>query len=230
MPQIIERAPVTVYTIDELSDAARAKALDAHRDIDVDTDWSDDTIELRCEMLAQYGFKDKIDIFFSGFWSQGDGASFTTETTFSDLLDAWRGWDNPLRGVDADFQVENQEKMPIDFEKYAVLHEADTDIRISFYRSSHMYAHYNTVSVRADFDPDLRMVNTNSSKLWTHDNLLLLCNEFIEELDAWRIEQCDTIYKDLESEYEHRTSDETILCYLRDYDILFLENGVRYED
>lgn len=82
MPRTIE---TTVYTYAELSDAAKAKARDWYRDMSRDDSfWHESTIENMVETLNAMGFsidtargsKTTPAIFFSGFWSQGDGACF----------------------------------------------------------------------------------------------------------------------------------------------------------
>lgn len=63
---------IEVYTLDEVKD----KALDKNRYINVeDIDWWEDTIDNWTGKLAEKGFED-ADIYFSGFYSQGDGACF----------------------------------------------------------------------------------------------------------------------------------------------------------
>lgn len=55
------------------------KLIEKHRDINVCFSWYDDTIEDFVAMLAkEYGIEVSTkDVAFSGFYSQGDGASFT---------------------------------------------------------------------------------------------------------------------------------------------------------
>lgn len=87
MPEIIE---TTVYQLDELSDAAKNEARAWYRQTGFDHDWFEfvfDDFERICAILGVelctvparlYGGDtgQKPCIFFSGFWSQGDGACF----------------------------------------------------------------------------------------------------------------------------------------------------------
>jgi len=80
-----------VYTIDELSDDARKKAFDNHRDWltnswNVDG-WAEYILEERKESLTKLGYKD-VKILFSGFSSQGDGACFTARVDISEWIKA----------------------------------------------------------------------------------------------------------------------------------------------
>jgi hypothetical protein len=69
-----------VFKIDELTEEARAKAVEKNRDINVDHRWWDDVYYNFKEEMMEIGFEvDKI--YFSGFYSQGDGACFEGRMT-----------------------------------------------------------------------------------------------------------------------------------------------------
>lgn len=70
---------ITTYSFEELTPEAQSKAINANRDINTDDNyWYEYTLEAQKEMLASYGFNN-ARIFFSGFYSQGDGACFTCD-------------------------------------------------------------------------------------------------------------------------------------------------------
>ena len=74
-----------VYTFEELSATSKEVAIENHRDVNTYEGWWDPIFEgIREEGLAA-GF-DITDIYFSGFWSQGDGAMFEYETINDTLL------------------------------------------------------------------------------------------------------------------------------------------------
>ncbi len=64
-----------VYTFDELSPAAKEVAITNHREINTYEGWWEPIYEDLTERAEEQGF-DVGDIYFSGFWSQGDGAMF----------------------------------------------------------------------------------------------------------------------------------------------------------
>lgn len=69
----------TIYKYDELpTEAAKAKARDWYRETGMSYDWWDAVYEDAKTILEAIGFTD-VDICFSGFGSQGDGASFTAK-------------------------------------------------------------------------------------------------------------------------------------------------------
>lgn len=65
-----------VYQYSELSEEAKEKARKWYRDGALDYEWWDSSFDWFRATGKAIGFEIK-DIFFSGFWSQGDGASFT---------------------------------------------------------------------------------------------------------------------------------------------------------
>lgn len=69
-----------VYKFNELSESAQQSAHESWltSDIPVDLDF---TIDQFTELLETIGFSN-IKIYYSGFWSQGDGASFTGQYTY----------------------------------------------------------------------------------------------------------------------------------------------------
>lgn len=75
---------VTVYNINELDEKAKAKVLDKYRYNSVDADWYHPVYDDFFADLERYGIE--ADIEFTGFYSQGDGASFITTTCDTDLL------------------------------------------------------------------------------------------------------------------------------------------------
>ena len=65
-----------VFTFAELSNSAKEVALENNRDINTHFDWYEPIYEGFKEQAEEVGFQVE-DMFFSGFWSQGDGAMFT---------------------------------------------------------------------------------------------------------------------------------------------------------
>src|SRR5690348_11309059 len=72
----------TVFQFDELSDAAKEKARDWYRTVSADDDfWQEGALDAIAEAGNLLGIEfdrkhSKRAIWFSGFWSQGDGASY----------------------------------------------------------------------------------------------------------------------------------------------------------
>ena len=74
-----------VYTFNELSATAKEVAIENHRDVNTYDGWWEPIFEGITEQAEQAGFH-VGNIYFSGFWSQGDGAMFEYTTVGDTLL------------------------------------------------------------------------------------------------------------------------------------------------
>ena len=81
----METRTYNVYKFNELNDEQKEKVVHNLRDINVDYDWSQWTIKDETIRLETLGYNN-AEIFFSGFWSQGDGASFTATGDIEKLV------------------------------------------------------------------------------------------------------------------------------------------------
>ncbi len=80
---------IDCFLFSELSSEQKAKVIEKYNDINTDHDWSQWTIDDWKEKLERQGFLSP-EIYFSGFWSQGDGASFTAEIDLEKFLSGRR--------------------------------------------------------------------------------------------------------------------------------------------
>jgi len=69
----------------ELNAEQKEKVIENYRDINIDCDWYSFTLDDWKEKLERQGFMSP-EIYFSGFYSQGDGASFTAEIDIPKFL------------------------------------------------------------------------------------------------------------------------------------------------
>lgn len=77
---------INLYNFDELTKEQQKKAIDNLRNINTDGDyWFEDIIREWKEKLTRQGFLSP-EIYFSGFCSQGDGASFKAEVDIEKFL------------------------------------------------------------------------------------------------------------------------------------------------
>jgi hypothetical protein len=124
MPRKIE---IVVYEFAELDIKVQEKVLEKfrHVNIEYDQDWYQPIVEDFDVDMANWGLS--VDVRFSGFGSQGDGASFTTDTCDTDLL---------IRKLH-----ESGHKIP----ENALLDSKD--FSVSIYRNGFSYAHEYTTYV-----------------------------------------------------------------------------------
>jgi hypothetical protein len=201
------------YTIDELSPEAREKALEANRQFEVEhIEWWDSTYDYwKTEKLAERGYED-VDISFRGFWSQGDGASFTAKSIDVVKWLKFHGYDKKQEGDSACFQWAN------DMYNYLAGDDPEIFAYASVKRTDHYYVHWNTVSVSLELESN------------SEDGLV---QKFIDlyEKNLWELlvddvkELSQEIYAELEKDHEYLTSDEAIVEAIKGNDIEFLENG-----
>lgn len=230
----------TLFSIDELSSDAQAKALDKLREKDYNTDyeWWECQLDVCKEALGYIGFYD-VDISFSGFHSQGDGASFTASYDSADI------------NMDKLAQTHTaMHKLMMSEGELRKAMSLTDDVRVTarVYRSSHHYSHERTVSVdeveirgseyevdqlegqqydldiddfedEESYDTAFQAINNKINQV--HE-LQELAREY---LDSIKNSLCQLIYDELEGEYEYLNSDPAVLEYARGDDVKFLECG-----
>jgi hypothetical protein len=213
MPAIIE---TTVFQINELSDEAREKARDWYRQNGFDYDWyefaNDDFaricdifgIELRTTAVQLYGggSRRKPCIWFSGFWSQGDGACFEGDYSYR------RGSAAAIRGY-----------APKDVELHRIADDLAEVQRRNFYqlraRSSHRgrYYHENCMEIGVERDsPAVQDMTPDAEDAVT---------EALRDLARW-------LYARLEEEYGHLASNEAVDAVIGMNEYSFTAEGRRF--
>lgn len=199
-----------IYSIEDVKKNEELKelVLEKNRDINVDNNyWFDDTLETWKERLREYGFIDP-DIRFSGFWTQGDGASFTSKDVYLDLY---------LKAFRPTAYSDRQIKLFLD-----LIRSYDV---VEFYvvRRDNRYVHEYTTSVWYDEYLD---------KFNRCPRLQRFLIQFIEYLRAYmqdKIEELNReIYKDLNDEYGYLESDEAVMEALEANGYEFTEDGRIY--
>lgn len=167
---------------EELTEDQKSKVIDDNRNINVDYDWQDYCIDDCKEIGNILGFEMK-DIFFRGFYSQGDGACFTGKFSYS------KGF---LHKIKKDYSFE-----PELINIASDLHEL---YRKSFYTVNGNITHRGHYSHERSMSLDFDTYYTDTKGLVDEDEWLDIIADFA----------C-LIYKRLESEYDYLTSDEQIM-------------------
>ena len=191
---------VKTYSFNELSDEAKQVAFNNNSEINVEVwDWYDCTKDDFHTILELIGF-DNIDSNFSGFYSQGDGASFSADYLYK------KGC---LKAV--------KQHAPNDTELHDIVegivsHQKGNGYLLSCEVSKRgNYCHSNTMYFSW-------CKNDNSCFDWK--------NDFVEnELEQLFKGLADWYYSRLKSEYEYLTSFDVVAEMLEANEIQFLENG-----
>lgn len=198
-------AEVRVYPFSELRDDVKEVVIQKYRETQLDYDWWDFVENDWITFLEVYGF-DNPKIAFSGFWSQGDGASFTCDNIdFHNLMDQVLGCDD-YRWGDA---------------KHFVLcsraYEANL-LSAHVLRTDSHYSHERTIAISLCDEFNVPSSGANN---------MSRASEYVEEwLDDKIIELSRRIYADLEKEYEWLSSDEQISETLSEDCFEFTSAGV----
>jgi len=199
---------VTAYSFAELNDKAKDKARDKFREHALQYDWWDSIYEDADNLATLMGIdidrkqKGGIGIEFSGFASQGDGASFTGT------------WSHKTDGAEA-----VRRDAPLDEKLHAIADELDAlgrklgpNVRATITRIDHRYSHDCTVRVDLeDTEDEDREIDEATRKE---------VQEALRSFMRW-------IYRQLESEYTYRMSDEAIDEDIEANDYLFTVEGSR---
>jgi len=170
---------LTVFSFNELSSAAKVKARDWYRDGALDYDWYGSVFDDAKTIAAVIGI-DVDDISFSGFSSQGDGASFSG---------SYRYEKGGLRNV--------KQHAPLDTALHDIALALQQIQAVNFYQvqaditKTGRYQHSGTMRLNAYRD-DGKDFNDD-------DDLLAVMRTF-----------ADWIYSRLEREYDWLMSDEQI--------------------
>ena len=171
-----------IYTYEELSDEAKAKARDWYRKND-DDEYSEFVIDDAKEVAALMGWEiDKV--YYSGFWSQGDGACFEGIMRYN------KGCAKLVKAYTNDAELNRIAKAWQDLQRqnfYA--------LRASVKHRGHYQHEMCTVFDCGDTRHNYGWLQNPEAE----DDIKEIARDFMR----W-------IYKRLESEYEYSVSDEVV--------------------
>jgi hypothetical protein len=190
----------TTYTFSELpTQALKDEAIEQHRDTNVDySEWAEHIIDDWKEKLEALGYSDPV-ISYSGFWSQGDGASFTCKQVPLPSADprVIAAWDQLVGAAELIGEPITEDIADLAFG--------------SVIRTNRRYSHENTVSVDWEWnDPPYMNHDPDEGIQPFVDMLKLAVGDYFDGLAETVRDLCRDIYSALESEYEYQTSDEAI--------------------
>ena len=128
----------TIVKYNELNEDQKTKVINNLRDINVDHDWFDFTYEDTKTILEFLGFSD-VKIQFSGFSSQGDGASFTGKFKVSDNVNETKDRIKAVKEYTPHIKLFEYGMMRFNNEEWS-------DETLLIKRISHRYSHSGTIS------------------------------------------------------------------------------------
>lgn len=222
----MEARQYSVFTFEELPEDIQEMAIDNLRDINVDHNWYEDSFDYYKELLENAGFEN-AEISFSGFWSQGDGASFVADCDAQKILNsmffenegqiAWL-----IKKGLTDKAMEEMKRWNLWF----TMAEKHGSIQFSIYRHSSRYSHENTVSPIVNIDSDYQDSGAWNNGVWESVFMSKVNQEKLETMfEEYVRDWCRKIYSGLEAEYDYLTSPEAIRETIEANGYMFDENG-----
>ena len=200
-----------VYKFEELSPESQANALDKYRDwMTDDPYWYTCETEYHKDLLTEQGIV-KPEIYFSGFWSQGDGAVFECKEV--DLIKLMESL-----GLQDKYEL-----------VYSFIKSEQLSVSVSIDRLPSMYSHENTAKFYLDVD---ELYNDDDLAEEDYQVLQEQVYGWIDEIRAtieqWRLDTCREIYQALEDEYTLLQSDDVLKETFIENEYEFTEDGTMY--
>jgi TRAP-type mannitol/chloroaromatic compound transport system substrate-binding protein len=192
---------IKIYKFDELSEEAKQKAIENERQNEYGITYGAwyDAVEWEFKDKAEkLGYTD-IEMHFSGFWSQGDGACFEANVNIAKWLKA--------------------HKLST---KYKLLKEWEDAVSIDITHNARYY-YATSTNVNTEY-----AYESEQLKGKTLDRVNDQLEEVSKLIETEREELGNALYRDLESEYESLTSDDVIADYLLTNEYDFLEDGSQH--
>jgi hypothetical protein len=175
----------------DLPERLKEQVIEQNRDINVDDDsWHDYIVEDFEHELNKDGVG-KVKVSYTGFWSQGDGASFTGKV------------EDTAKFVHETLGLSAYPK------------EALECLIIEFTRNSSRYVHENSCDTEVEIDhedgesSDFTLAGGAGFEITR--TLGEIADHVQEKAEEWRIEQCGELYSNLEEEYEGLRTDEAVV-------------------
>ena len=190
-----------ILKFDELSPEVKERVIEENRYTLVDNDyWYEPIIEGFVEDMRELGHDiSGKDVRFSGFYSQGDGASFTTKNGSLDAKSLIDSVKSKVASLPANFTKELNEGL-ISFE-----------LRITNIR----YCHANTVGLDYSYDGDNPKIEA------ALDEIVDIALDYLRD-------KMNELYRSLEEYYECLLSDESIADEILEREDEYFEDGELY--
>ena len=200
---MVRNININVYDINELNDSVKNKVLDEYRYYQSDYRWYEDVYYEFNKIMEYLGFDlENDEPCFSGFASQGDGASFTGHWFSSRMTKEIMFYShiNP-----AYFKCSELRTVADILENLANKHLTGMVMRYP-----DIYVHENTMFCNLiEINDDIPQITKTQESLFD-----TACKQLAKLL-----------YKALEIEHDHLTSDESVAEYLMGNEYEFTEDG-----
>jgi len=198
-----------VYSFEELSPEAQKVAIEELYDINVEySDWHEPIIEEFEEDMKELGVGD-VEVSYSGFYSQGDGASFTGDVFNNEVFmllaldlksDEWLDMGEEEKPEDEESRL-RADLLDIGFDSREKL--TPNNFVISIIRDSSRYSHENTISGSVQIED----VPESMEKEFPLDDYEANLNDIVTD---WARSESRKLYVNLEKYYDELRSEESV--------------------
>lgn len=189
---------VKLYNFNELTEEVQEKLIENNRHALVEfDDWHDPILEGFIEGMAEKGHTiDPDNISYSGFWSQGDGLSFTTKNGEIDVRSLLKDMGIKMKDLPRGFGKEIKQGL----------------MTVDLVRFTNHYSHQYTVVVDLTYDG--------------HDEKISQAFFDLEDkFESQLREYMTDLYETLEKYYDELTTDEAIKQELIEREDSYRESG-----
>ncbi|MDH3382194.1 MAG: hypothetical protein OEL54_05775 [Flavobacteriaceae bacterium] len=202
-----------IFTFEELSIEAQEKAIEDTRDGSsyLDYDWFDSTKEDFEDFLETIGFNG-VNSYFSGFWSQGDGACFDFTSIELDKFFTDSTCFEPYTTLHNDFKKSNEKIIK------KLLRFKDA---VTFRSCENGYSTHHCHSKTRYIDFDIDGCGGKSHLI----NVEKATAAFLDGLRGLYESLSDEYYSCLNNQYDYLNSEEAIKDFIIGGDFEFLKNG-----
>jgi hypothetical protein len=227
------------FSFSELSPEVQSKVLDKYGEEYhdyLDPWWYEDVVSNFESNLEDLGLEN-IECNFTGFWSQGDGASFTggvrdVEKFFKEAIKLqpgdWFEYSNTEPKIKTK-EEEEAEEIFIDLGIWEPPHSKalPDDFSIKIERNSFSrYYHENTIAAELDVDEPLEGRGLTREQ---NREFIKWLESLSDQITVWARAKSKELYSELEQEYSSLTSEEAIREWLKEKDYKFTKDGVQIE-
>lgn len=209
---ILENEEEKTYSFEDLPEESKEKALEKNRYINLEwQDWHDPVIEGFEEDMKELGLEDVI-VEYSGFYSQGDGASFTArvddeEKFLMNALDIKSSTEFLDMGDDEDTSKEDDDLRQLMGDLRNIGYDTreklkPEDLYINIERISSRYSHENTIAASVEME---ELDIEDDDRDW---------DKFRDEMESmvtdWARDKSQELYRTLEKDWDSLQSDEAV--------------------
>jgi hypothetical protein len=220
-----EKEAEETFSFSELSPTAKKHAIDELRDTNVDyNDWHEPIIEDFENEMEELGLTD-VEVQYSGFYSQGDGASFTADVGDPEVFmrmalgiesDKWVNMDDHQKPADEELDLLRSDLLDIGFDSREKL--TPENFVINIIRNPSRYSHENTIEGDVDIENIPESIEDDFPR---HEYIVSIKNKVTD----WARKRSSQLYRDLERYYDELRSDDAVEETIEGNDYKFTKDG-----